>query len=104
MPFDPFDRDSLLEHFHRHGAEVGASTPDEYEAMADAFLLGERPGEVKECRRPPPKDATICRYSPVTEEYGVKQEGAYIITYFIPVPMVEHRFATNLEYFRHKCR
>lgn len=104
MPFDPFDREYLLEHFNRHGADFGAATPEEYEAMADEFMYGERLAETRECTRPRPVPRMICRYSTETEEYGVKREGEYLVTYFIPVPGDDHRFQTNLEYYRHKCK
>jgi pyocin large subunit-like protein len=42
VPFDPFDREYLLQHFERHGADFGATTPEEYEALADRFMDGER--------------------------------------------------------------
>jgi pyocin large subunit-like protein len=104
VPFDPFDRDNLLEHFNRHGADFGASTPEEYEALADEFMNGERSQATRECVRQQPVLRMICRYSTATEEYGVKREGAYLVTYFIPQPLEDHQFATNLDYYRHKCK
>jgi hypothetical protein len=95
---------TYLEHFERHGADFGASTPEEYEELADTFMYGELLSSTKECTRPRPSPRTICRYSAETEEYGVKREQGYLVTYFIPVPLVTHRFATNLEYYRHKCK
>ena len=40
MPFaNPEER---ADHFHKHGAEFGAKNARDYEAKADAFLLGQR--------------------------------------------------------------
>ena len=103
MPFDRFDRDALLEHFNRHGSDFGASTPEEYEALADTFMFGQKDSDTKECVRPKPVPPITCRYRSRTEEYGVKRE-ACIVTYFIPVPLEDHGFSTNLEYYRHKCK
>jgi pyocin large subunit-like protein len=104
VPFNPFDREYLLGHFADHGADFGAETPEEYEAMADEFMYGLRGKETKECTRKKPIPKMICRYNTVTEEYGVRREGGYIVTYFIPQPLEDHKFATNLEYYRHKCK
>jgi pyocin large subunit-like protein len=103
VPFDPFDREYLLLHFEAQGADFGASTPEEYEAMADRFLLGPRSGGTRECVRPRPVSRVICRYRDTTEEYGVKREIGWIVTYFKPDPSV-HGYASNLEYYRERCK
>ena len=38
MPFA--NSEERADHFHKHGAEFGAKNAGDYEAKADAFLLG----------------------------------------------------------------
>ncbi len=102
VPFDPFDREYLLLHFEAHGDDFGAATPEEYEAMADRFMTQPLSSETKECIRPgPPR--SICRYNIKTEEYGVMRVNGWLVTYFRP-SVGEHGFASNLQYFRHRCK
>jgi len=102
VPFDPFDREYLLLHFEAHGADFGAKTPEEYEAMADRFMAQPKSPEMKECIRQSPFP-TICRYNTLTEEYGVIRVGGWLVTYFKP-SIGEYGFASNLQYFRHRCK
>ena len=102
MPFDPFDREYLLEHFEAHGDDFGATSPEEYEAMADRFMSGACPPETKECTRLK-LPRMVCRYNTVTGEYGVMRAGGWLVTYF-KLSTNEHGFASNLEYFRHRCK
>lgn len=111
MPFDPHDRDDLLEHFANHGEDFGATTPQEYEAMADNFMTKPRTLTIRECIRQP--GGILCRYDLATEEYGVMDTGGRVITYFVPVPAPHlppgirpiwmHGHRTNLEYFHAHC-
>lgn len=49
MPFcSAWERDT---HFAKHGHEFGARDAQEYEVMADAFLLGALPLDAQECLR-----------------------------------------------------
>lgn len=49
MPFRTvYDRDT---HFKRHGAEFGAATEVEYEAMADRFMFGPMNADTRDCTR-----------------------------------------------------
>jgi pyocin large subunit-like protein len=87
----------LLDHFARHGADFGASTPAEYEAMADRFLTGDLTEGGLEATRPNSGD--LGRFNPATDEFGVlKSDGLTIKTYYKPDPAV-HGFPTNLDYF-----
>ncbi len=103
VPFDPYDRENLLLHFEAHGAEFGAQSPEEYEEMADRFMSGQKAPNTRECLRPRPVPRTLCRYNAGTEEYGVKWEHSWIVTYFKPDPAV-HGYASNLDYYRQNCR
>jgi filamentous hemagglutinin len=86
----------LLDHFGRHAADFGATSPADYEAMADRFLTGDLPPGALEKVRP---NGDVVRYNPVTEEFGVlKSGGATIRTYYVPDPAV-HGYPSNLEYF-----
>lgn len=112
MPFDPTDRANLLQHFQDHGKDFGATTPEEYEAMADRFMA-RTPivPPLYECTRP---NRMVCRYDSATDEYGVKYSGGYLVTYFKPVaaghlprdlrPIPSHGFRTNMDYFKEKCK
>jgi hypothetical protein len=42
----------LAIHFARHGADVGAATEADYEALADGFLSGPMNATTQECTRP----------------------------------------------------
>jgi hypothetical protein len=88
------DAAKLQDHFDRHGADFGARTPAEYEAQAQAFLTGPKPGGVLEKVRP---NGDIVRYNPATDEFGVASPSA-IRTYYRPDPAV-HGKPTNLDYF-----
>jgi pyocin large subunit-like protein len=102
VPFDPFDREYLLQHFEAHGEEFGATTPEEYEAMADQFMSQLPSPELRECVRPR-LPRMICRYNMRTGEYGVIREGGWLVTYFKP-SVREHGFSSNFEYFKHRCK
>jgi hypothetical protein len=53
IPVVPFvNAFELAIHFARHGAEVGAATPEDYEALAEAFLSGPMNATTKDCTRP----------------------------------------------------
>ena len=102
----------LLEHFTRHGHEVGAVSPAEYEAMAE--ILWQRPvfPPLHECTR---RNGVRCRYDSETEEYSVLATWGTITTYFVPVPCAQfeenddecpedcHAYPTNMHYFRARC-
>lgn len=79
VPFDPFDRPYLLEHFERHKHEFGAATADEYEQMADAFWLRPAFPPLFECTR---RNGSRCRYDVVTEEYSVMATWNSVLTFF----------------------
>ena len=109
MPFDPHDPDYLTKHFEDHGSDFGATTPAEYEAMADNFMSRELIPPMRECVR---NNGARCRYNPATEEYGVINSWGQLKTYFRPVPCAEqdenddsecHGFATNWDYFWFRC-
>ena len=99
MPFEtPVERN---EHFIRHGHEFGVIlTESEYENRADAFMFGPQPWHVLECVRP---QGGFARYSQVAQEYGTVNSRGFLSTYFIPDP-ARHGKASNLEYYRQKCR
>jgi filamentous hemagglutinin len=52
MPFA--NSQERADHFHKHGADFGAKNAKDYEAKADAFLLGRKAGEVRTYFRPVP--------------------------------------------------
>lgn len=103
-------------HFTKHGAEVGASDPEEYERLADEFLGSAKPSGIQECKR---RKGEVVRYDPQTEMFGVVDAGGVIRTYFKPVPCSKvpfhlravakrqgecHSYLSNLHYFQAECR
>ena len=112
VPFDPFDPESRLEHFLRHGHEFGADSAEEYEAMADKFWHRPVIPPLHECTR---GNGAKCRYDRETDEYSVMTTRGLVTTYFVPVPCARfeedddecpddcHGFASNMEYFRARC-
>ena len=99
MPFvDQAERD---DHFVKHGADFGVGTPEDYEALADAFLAGPRGPSTMEYTR---SRGDRIRYDTQTDEFGVVSVNGVVRTYFRPVPGVTHRYSTNLEYFNRTCR
>jgi hypothetical protein len=58
MPFrDTHERDI---HFDLHGHEFGAPTAEDYERMADEFMLGPMPIDARECFRPDSGSSEPC--------------------------------------------
>jgi hypothetical protein len=106
----------LNRHFAEHGADFGASTPEEYEQIADRFLLGPRPSSVRQCRR---RRGDLIRFDAATGAYGVLDQKNIVRTFFKPIPCntvppaqraiskqrgLCHDQATNLLYFQWNCR
>jgi filamentous hemagglutinin len=96
-------RGQLLEHFYHHGAEFGALTPEEYQALADTFLGGPLPPGVQECHRK--RNGDVIRFDPNTQAFGVLSKTGFIRTYFKPVPcLLGHGYRTNLMYWQEECK
>ena len=86
---------TLLDHFARHGAELGAESASEYAAQAENFLKGPlAEGGLERIRI----NGDLVRFNPATDEFGVLSQKGVIRTYFKPDPAV-HGFTSNLEYF-----
>jgi pyocin large subunit-like protein len=111
VPFDPYDPGCRMDHFLAHGQEIGATTADEYEAMADHFMTKPKTESMHECVR---RGKILCRYDSSTQEYGAMVVAGNLLTYFIPVPGAHlspgsrpwwmHGWSTNLQYFLSRCR
>ena len=92
----------LIDHYGRHGQELGALDPVDYERMADEFM-GQPPADpalVLQCRR---RNGDLVRYNQVTEEFGVLRRDLVIKSYYRADPQV-HKCENNLVYFRQECR
>jgi pyocin large subunit-like protein len=109
VPFDPHDRDYLMQHFLEHGHEFGAATADEYEQMADTFMNGPCLPPMLQCSR---ANGARCMYDPRTGEYCVVASWGHIRTYFKPVRCADleenddsecHTEASNVAYFWARC-
>jgi filamentous hemagglutinin len=88
-------------HFQKHRADFAVQSELEYEAMAEAFLLGplDRRTTV-ECHR---SGGAILRYNASTEEFGVVAPNGHVLTYFKADPSV-HGQANNYAYFVAECQ
>lgn len=107
MPYTlGFDPAELADHFTRHGHDVGATTKEEYEALADAFLGAPRDNKTQECTRLHSGD--VLRFRSSTQEFGILTSQRIIRTYYKPHPCGPrypsgHRYTTNQLYFRNEC-
>lgn len=100
----------LDRHFSLHGVEFAATSPDEYEAMADSFIGGPKAEGVMECSR---KSGQLVRFNPRSQEYGVLSPEGNILTYFKPRPCATiphwqpkvncHGERDNTAYFQREC-
>ncbi|MCI9129827.1 MAG: hypothetical protein HFJ65_05930 [Eggerthellaceae bacterium] len=77
--------DRLEDHFKKHGAEVGCSTPEEYLACANAVI--DHPDALHKTQREDGDDAYFLER---TGEFVVVSPDGFIRTYFI----------TDMDYFR----
>ncbi|WP_291160212.1 hypothetical protein [Gemmatimonas sp. UBA7669] len=72
----------LADHFARHGADVGASTPEAYVARAQALRDAIVGGDVLEIVRP--VDGVISRFDRRTGAFGAYDPDGTIRTFFKP--------------------
>ena len=101
MPYTRgFDPSELLDHFDRHGAEVGAASPEEYQWKADTFLGRPLEPPIRECKR---NNGDRVRFDPRTDEFGILSAHDVIRTYFTPKPRASGRRG-KLQYFLRQCR
>lgn len=49
------------------------------------------------------RNGRIIRYNERSGEFGCLSTEGYIITFFVPVPLQDHPYTTNLEYFKDSC-
>jgi hypothetical protein len=101
MPFcNSLERDT---HFERHGAEVGAIDAEDYERMADNFVLGPREADAMDCTR---QDGDRVRFGFATHLFGVARTAPVpeCIRTFYPVKSsrVNSRGGAAA-YFRYEC-
>ena len=105
MPRVPFKNVMKRDiHFTRHGHEFGAITPDEYEQMADAFMLAHGPlnADTHECFRP--NGNLKNRLNFVTIHFGVSEiRNPVIRTFYIPKPDTVARHGGVAQLFADYC-
>jgi len=103
MPLVPFK--TVLKrniHFTRHGHEFGAATPEQYELMADAFMLGPMNADRHECLRP--NGRLRDRMDFVTANFGVAEVRQPVInTFYIPKPDTIARHGGVAQLFADYC-
>ncbi len=93
-------RYSLERHFVRHGHEFHAASADEYERLAEAFMMEQLRAGALECRR---TNGDLVRFDPRTNEFGVLSAAGHIATFMIVQPLPGDQ-QTPLQYFRSNCR
>jgi hypothetical protein len=89
------DPATLADHFARHGADFGATSPDEYAAQASSFL------QRSQAEGLPTKidsRGVIRTYDPNTNEFGAFNASGTTRTYYAPDPAV-HGYASNWDYW-----
>jgi len=72
----------LADHFARHGADLGASTPEAYVALAQALRDAPAGGDVLEIVRP--VDGVISRFDRRSGAFGAYDRDGTIRTFFKP--------------------
>ncbi len=72
----------LADHFARHGADVGASTPEAYVALAQALRDATVGGDILEIVRP--VDGVISRFDKRSGAFGAYDADGTIRTFFRP--------------------
>ena len=73
MPFKHrYDRER---HFVRHGQQFSVGNADQYERLADQFLIGPVREGALECFR---TNGDRVRFDPRTEEFGVLSRAGYV--------------------------
>lgn len=92
-------RYDLERHFARHGQEFRAATADEYESLAEAFMMGPLRDGVRECVR---ANGDLVRFDPRTNEFGILSTSGCIATFMIVRPLASSR-KTSLQYFLEQC-
>jgi hypothetical protein len=89
-------------HFVRHGHEFGLATPEEYERMADLFMLGPMNADTHECPRP--NGRLRDRMDFVTVHFGVAEVRKPVInTFYIPKPDTIARHGGVAQLFLDYC-
>jgi hypothetical protein len=89
-------------HFTRHGHEFGAATPEEYELLADAFMLGPMNADTQERLRP--NGRLRNRLDFVAVHFGVAEVRRPVInTFYIPRPDTIARHGGAAQLFADYC-
>ena len=70
--------DLLISHYQKHGAEVGASSPDDYQRKAAAVVSSENVLHKTES-----EDGDYVYFNPSTGEFVIVSTDGYIRTYYI---------------------
>jgi len=83
----------------RHGEELGATTADEYERLADDFMMGPLRAGALECAR----EGDLVRFHPGTCEFGVLTKDGHIATFMVIRRLPNDR-QTPLQYFQSNCK
>jgi len=89
-------------HFTRHGHEFGVGTPEQYEQMADAFMLGPMNADTSERVRP--NGNLRNRMDFVTVHFGVAEVHRPVVcTFYIPRPDTVKRHGGVARLFADYC-
>ncbi|MBI3650398.1 MAG: hypothetical protein HY231_05055 [Acidobacteria bacterium] len=92
----------LGQHFDDHGADFGAATEAEYEAMADDFLGSPLQHGSEEDKD---SEGNLIRYNRLNDYFGILAPDGYIRTFYKPKPGSKgHGHRTNYIYFKARCK
>jgi len=86
-----------MDHFGRHGHELGFATPQEYEAAAISLFSAELSPTLPECTRP---SSDIARFDLIYEHFGVLSRDLFVKTLYKPRP---RHGETKRDYFTRQC-
>ncbi len=89
-------------HFQKHGAEFGAATEADYEAMADLFMSGPMNANTKDCTRVACDD--YVRMDLVKTDFGVTCiSTAFLRTFYKPPAMKIWNRGGTKRFLAHEC-
>jgi pyocin large subunit-like protein len=86
---------TLQDHFGRHGADFGATTPEDYVAQFSEFL---QRSQAEGLPTKVDSNGTIRTYDPASNTFGSYNADGTAKTFYKPDPTT-HGFPTNIDYW-----
>ncbi len=88
------NENTLESHYNDHGADFGAKSSSQYQALAKSFMNSDNSSILSKTRI----NGDIVKFNPSTNEFGVVTSSGIIRTYYKPNPAI-HGEPTNLDYY-----